>query len=98
MLVCVYSVFVLFCMYVAGLRRADPPSKESYRLCIGLGELKRKPRPNKRAVELIKEEKKVSSGQPFMSNCLKVYKVGARMRSWIKSLILPDPVHFSNAT
>jgi hypothetical protein len=34
--VCVYSVFVLFCMYLAALRRADPPSKESYQLCIGL--------------------------------------------------------------
>jgi hypothetical protein len=33
---CVYFVFVLFCVYVAALRRADPPSKESYRLCIGL--------------------------------------------------------------
>jgi hypothetical protein len=31
--VCVYSVFVLFCMWVAALRRADPPSKEFYRLC-----------------------------------------------------------------
>jgi hypothetical protein len=34
--VCVYSVFVLFCVYVAALRQADPPSKESYSLCIGL--------------------------------------------------------------
>jgi hypothetical protein len=32
MSVCVYSVFVLFCVQVATLRRADPPSKESYRL------------------------------------------------------------------
>jgi hypothetical protein len=32
---CFYSVFVFFCVYVAALRRADPPSKESYRLCIG---------------------------------------------------------------
>jgi hypothetical protein len=31
---CVYSLFVFFCMYVAALRRADPPSKESYRFCI----------------------------------------------------------------
>jgi hypothetical protein len=31
--VCVYSVFVLFCVYEAGLRRADSPFKESYRLC-----------------------------------------------------------------
>jgi hypothetical protein len=30
---CVYSVFVLFCVYVAALRQADSPSKESYRLC-----------------------------------------------------------------
>jgi hypothetical protein len=36
MSMCVYSVFVLFCVYVAVLRRADPPSKESYRLCIEL--------------------------------------------------------------
>jgi hypothetical protein len=35
MLVCVYSVFVLFCVQVAALRRTDPPSKESYRLYIG---------------------------------------------------------------
>jgi hypothetical protein len=34
----VYSVFVLLCVcvcvWVAALRRANPPSKESYRLCI----------------------------------------------------------------
>jgi hypothetical protein len=29
----VYSVFVLFRVQVVALRRADPPSKESYRLC-----------------------------------------------------------------
>jgi hypothetical protein len=36
--VCVrlFCVFVLFCVYVATLRRADPPSKESYWLCIGI--------------------------------------------------------------
>jgi hypothetical protein len=34
MSVCVYSVFVLFCMLVAALRRAHPQSKESYWLCI----------------------------------------------------------------
>jgi hypothetical protein len=33
MSVCVYSVFVLCCVQVTALRRADPPSKESYRLC-----------------------------------------------------------------
>jgi hypothetical protein len=31
--VCVYSVFVLSCVYVAALRRADHSSKESFRLC-----------------------------------------------------------------
>jgi hypothetical protein len=31
--VCDYSVFVLLCVYVTVLRRADPPSKESFRLC-----------------------------------------------------------------
>jgi hypothetical protein len=36
MSVCVYSVFVLFCMQPAALRRADPSSKESYRQYIGL--------------------------------------------------------------
>jgi hypothetical protein len=34
--VCIYSVFVLFCVQVVALRRANPPSKEFYRLCIGL--------------------------------------------------------------
>jgi hypothetical protein len=33
MSVCVYSLFVLFCVQVAVLRRADPLSKESSRLC-----------------------------------------------------------------
>jgi hypothetical protein len=33
MSMCVCSVFVPSCVQVAALRRADPPSKESYRLC-----------------------------------------------------------------
>jgi hypothetical protein len=34
---CLFILFVLFCVQVAAaLRRADPPYKESYRLCIGL--------------------------------------------------------------
>jgi hypothetical protein len=36
MSVYVYSMFVLFCLKVDALRRAEPLSKESYRLCIGL--------------------------------------------------------------
>jgi hypothetical protein len=38
---CVYSLFVLFCVPVAALRRADPTSKESYRLCKRLRNWKR---------------------------------------------------------
>jgi hypothetical protein len=34
--VSVYYVFVLFCVQIAILRRADLPSKESYRLCTAL--------------------------------------------------------------
>jgi hypothetical protein len=33
MSVCAFFLFVLFCVSVETLRRADPPSKESYRLC-----------------------------------------------------------------
>jgi hypothetical protein len=33
MSVCVYSVFMLSCVYVAALRRADHSSEEFYRLC-----------------------------------------------------------------
>jgi hypothetical protein len=42
----VYSVFVLSCTLVQGLRRADPPSKESYRLCIESTTWKKWPKPN----------------------------------------------------
>jgi hypothetical protein len=31
--VCVYSVFVLSCVQVVDLRRADPPSKGSHCMC-----------------------------------------------------------------
>jgi hypothetical protein len=36
MTMCIYPLFVLFCVYVATLRRADHSSKELYRLCTGL--------------------------------------------------------------
>jgi hypothetical protein len=36
MFVCVYFVFVMFCVWVAAFRRAHPPVKESYRLCVGV--------------------------------------------------------------
>jgi hypothetical protein len=46
MSLCVYSVFVLSCVQIKALRRADPPSEESYWLCIGLRNWKKRPGPN----------------------------------------------------
>jgi hypothetical protein len=45
--VCVYSLFVLSFVKVAALRRAHPPSKESYRLCKKDYETEEEVRPNK---------------------------------------------------
>jgi hypothetical protein len=61
MSVYVYSVFVLSCVWVAVLRRADPPSKESYRLCtklcIGLQNWKKETaKAQQRAVEPLMNE------------------------------------------
>jgi hypothetical protein len=36
----VFILFVLSCVYVAALRRTDPPFKEAYGLCTGLGNSK----------------------------------------------------------
>jgi hypothetical protein len=43
----VYSLFVLSCVQVATLRRADPPSKEPYRLCQRSRDLKSGQGPTK---------------------------------------------------
>jgi hypothetical protein len=56
MFVYIYSVFVLSYVSVAALRLADSASKEYYRLCVGLGKLKERPRPNKRALEPNEED------------------------------------------
>jgi hypothetical protein len=48
--VCVYVVFVLSCVYVAALRRADHSSKEAYRLCKNYYET-REVRTQQRALE-----------------------------------------------
>jgi hypothetical protein len=47
MSVCVYSESVFSCVQVAALRRADPPSKGSYRLSIRLRNWKSGPMSNK---------------------------------------------------
>jgi hypothetical protein len=49
--VCVYSVLVLSCVQVSALHRADPSSKESYRLCIKDNETEDEARAQQRAVE-----------------------------------------------
>jgi hypothetical protein len=51
MSVCVYSVFVLSCVYVAALRRADHSSNESYRLCKKNYDTEEEARVQQRAVE-----------------------------------------------
>jgi hypothetical protein len=62
MVICVllFYVCVYVCVGIGALRRADLLSKESYRLCIGVGKLKRRPRRNKRAVEPKEEEERRS--------------------------------------
>jgi hypothetical protein len=54
--VCVYSVFVLSCVYVAALRWAYNSSKESCRLCKKDYETEEEARAQQRAVEPLKNE------------------------------------------
>jgi hypothetical protein len=57
--VCVRIFFVLFCVYVAALLRDDPPSRESYRLCIGFRTWKRGQCPKGyRAIERERERER----------------------------------------
>jgi hypothetical protein len=58
MYVCVsiYSVFVLSCVEVAALRRADHSSKKSHRLCKKDYETEEGARAQKRAVEPLMNE------------------------------------------
>jgi hypothetical protein len=54
--VCVYSAFVLSCVQVAALRRADYSSKESYRVCKIDYETEEEDRAQQRAVEQLMNE------------------------------------------
>jgi hypothetical protein len=54
--VCVYSVFVLFCVQVAALRRAYLSSKESYHLSKKNYETEDEARAQRRAVEPLMNE------------------------------------------
>jgi hypothetical protein len=56
MSVYVYYVFVLSCVKVAALRRADPLSKESYRLCKKDYETEEETRAQQSAVEPLMNE------------------------------------------
>jgi hypothetical protein len=51
MSLCVFSVFMLFCVHVAALRRADHSSKESYRLCKKDYDTEEEARAQRRAEE-----------------------------------------------
>jgi hypothetical protein len=51
MSMCVYSVFVLSYVQVAALRWADPPSRESYRLCNKIRKLKKAAKVQQWALE-----------------------------------------------
>jgi hypothetical protein len=57
MSVCVYSVFVLSCVYVASLRRADHSSKESCRLCKKDYGTEEEARAQQRTVEPLMNER-----------------------------------------
>jgi hypothetical protein len=55
--VCAFILFVLSCVYVAVLRRADHSSKKSYRLCKKYYETEEKARAQQRATEPLMNER-----------------------------------------
>jgi hypothetical protein len=56
MYVCVYSVFVLLCVYVAALRRAESPCKVSYRMCKSDYITEEEARAQQRTVKALMDE------------------------------------------
>jgi hypothetical protein len=54
--VCVYSVFVLSCAFVAALRRAEHSSKEPYRMCKKGYETEEEAGAQQSAVDLLVNE------------------------------------------
>jgi hypothetical protein len=57
MSVCAFILCLLSCVWVAALRRADHPSKESYHLCKKDYETEEEVRAKKRAVEPLMNER-----------------------------------------
>jgi hypothetical protein len=51
MSVCIYSAFVLLCVWVAALRRADRPVQRVLLSVYRINKLKKQPRSNKVTVE-----------------------------------------------
>jgi hypothetical protein len=67
--VCVYSVFVLSCVYVEALRRTDHSSKESYRLCKNDYETEEEARVQRRSVQPLMNEWNLSVvGEQLLSS------------------------------
>jgi hypothetical protein len=52
-ILCAHILFVLFCVQATAFRRVDPPSKESYRLCVGSRNRKSDQGPTKGCRDII---------------------------------------------
>jgi hypothetical protein len=65
MSVCGRVSVCVYCVYVAGFRLADPPSKESFQLCIGLRNCRNGSGPTKRCVAFDEEISKTVCVSPL---------------------------------
>jgi hypothetical protein len=50
---CSFILLVLSCVHVVALKQADPPPKESYRLCIGLVQIAERRGSNRKTAHQI---------------------------------------------